>query len=165
MKRTFKHVNIYPTNEFPFGRKGYTLTRLWETAKESHTQGMLILDGDVAIDPIDFDVMYRAMRSAPTAIHIGPARIWPVSTGYSTSVWAHRKFGTSFAEWQEFRTEVDTASFCFTYLPATLINGCISNGMENWTYPNVDKTVFEHARKMEIRFHVVDGCMPKHMHY
>lgn len=162
---SFRKVDIIPTNEHPLGRKGYTLTQCWKTMKESHTKGMLILDGDVAIDPVDFALMYNAMRADNDAIHIGPSRIWPKSTGHPDWIWAHRKFGTTYKDWKEFRTDVDTASFCFTYIPARVINACISSGMEKWIYPEVDKSVFEIARKLEIRYNVVEGCYPKHMNF
>lgn len=161
----FHQVNIWPTNEYPFGRKGYTLAYCWEHMIEDHTKGMVILDGDVAVDPIDISFMQQSMVSDPNSIHIGPARIWPKSTNFSQWVWAHRKFGTVFKDWQTYRTDVDTASFCFTYLPRTLIEKCIDQGLATWAYPNVDFNVFRVAREESIAFKVVDGCIPKHMNY
>jgi hypothetical protein len=161
----FRRVDIYSTNEYPVGRKGYTLTQCWRTMKDTHTSGLLILDSDVAIDPNDFSHMYNAMRGDSSAIHIGASLIWPKSTGYSTPVWAHRKFGTEFKEWRTNRTDVDTASFCFTYLPARLLEACISSGMANWTFPSVDMQVFTTARRIGTSFKVVPNCNPKHMNY
>lgn len=161
----FRKIDIWPTNEYPVGRKGYTLATCWRTMKETHTSGMLILDSDVAIDPNDFSSMYSSMRSNSNAVHIGPSLIWPKSTGYSHVVWAHRKFGTTFKEWREFKTDVDTASFCFTYLPSSLIEACISTGLADWTFPSVDMQVFTVARRLHIPFRVVENCHPKHMNY
>lgn len=163
---TFRKVPIYPTNEYPLGRKGYTLATCWQTMKETHTTGMLILDSDVAIDPNDFASMYNAMKANPSSICIGPALIWPKSTGYQHVVWAHRKFGTSYDEWRKFRSsDVDTASFCFTYIPAQVWETCINNGLSEWTFPEVDRQLFETARKMHVPFHVVENCTPKHLNY
>ena len=162
----FRKINIYPTNEYPLGRKGYTLTECWRKMKEVHTSGMLILDSDVAIDPNDFQAMYNNMRRDSGAIHVGPSVIWPKSTGYSTPVWAHRKFGTPFDEWRKNRTgDIDTASFCFTYLPAKLIEACISGGMASWEFPSVDMQVFTTARRIGTHFKVVPNCNPKHLNY
>jgi hypothetical protein len=161
----FRKIDIHPTNEYPVGRKGYTLAKCWRTMKETHTSGMLILDSDVAIDPTDFQHMYNAMRHDSSAIQIGRALIWPKSTGYSTPVWAHRKFGTSFDEWKKDRDDVDTASFCFTYLPSKLLEACISGGMDDWTFPSVDMQVFQTARRIGTRFKVVPNCHPKHLNY
>lgn len=161
----FRKIDITPTNEYPLGRKGYTLAQCWRKMKESHTVGMLLLDSDVAIDPIDFALMDNACRSDSESIHIGPARIWPKSTGYPHEVWAHRKFGTGMKEWREFRTDVDTASFCFTYIPARVWEACINAGLEKWEFPDVDKELFALARKREIPMKIVDGCLPKHLNY
>lgn len=161
----FRKIVIRSTNEYPLGRKGYTLTECWRKMKEIHTVGMLILDADVAIDPASFAIMDNACRSDSKSIHLAPARIWPKSTGYPHEVWAHRKFGTQLKEWRQFRTDVDTGSFCFTYIPGSLWDAAIGAGLAKWEFPHVDKELFALARVREIPINVVETCQVIHMNY
>lgn len=161
----FTKVDILPSNKYPLGQKGLTLSECWLQMSDNACQGMLILDADVVIDPVDMEAMWSCMVSDPSAIWLAPARLWPKSTGYPSWVWAHRKFGTGMDEWQASRTDVDTGSFCFTYIPRALIEICMSNGLNRWIYPNVDDNMFRMARQNEIVFRIAKGCAPKHMNY
>jgi hypothetical protein len=126
----------------------------------------LILDGDVAIDPHDHAAMVNSIRSDYSSVWIGPAKIWPISTNFSTWVWAHRKNGAArITEWQEYCTDPDTFSFCYTFLPERLLGACIQGGMAKWCYPNVDYNVVKKAQSLDIPVRVVEGCYPKHMNY
>jgi hypothetical protein len=124
--------------------------------------GMLILDGDVAVDPLDTSTMMRAIGANPDIVHTAPVRIWPVSTKRGHWVWAHSKGGKS----QEDTDEPNRFSFGFTYLPRALIESCIEAGLRSWTYPHVDLNMSKRAVELGMRITVVrDGCSPKHCNY
>lgn len=162
----FRRIDILPTNEYPLGRKGHTLVSVWNTCAEEHTVGMCILDGDVAIDPLDAALMHQAITQYKDDIHLAHVKIWPKSTGLSDWTWAERKWGTNTVEeWQKLRADVDTMSFGFTYIPRRLIEQCIREGMHTWVYPNVDFNVGRVAREMKIKFRIVEGAYPKHVNF
>jgi hypothetical protein len=162
----YRQIDINPSEEYPFGRKGMALSRVWEKARETHTKGMLLLDGDVAIDPHDHAAMVEFVRRNNVSVCIGPAKIWPISTNFSTWVWAHRKNGAfNISEWQEYHEDPDTFSFCYTYLPERVLTACISAGMEEWTYPNVDYNVVKVTQRLNVPIKVVPNCYPKHMNF
>jgi hypothetical protein len=162
----YHRVDLHPTDEYPTGRKGLAISKMWELMAEEHTSGVIILDGDVAIDPHDNAAMDDATKRYPDHVNIGASIIWPISTNFSTWVWAHRRNGAKkITDWQVFTDSPDTFSFCFTYLPRRLLEACMPIGMSSWTYPQVDYNVTKAAQRLEIPMRVVENCNPKHMNY
>jgi hypothetical protein len=169
----FYSVNIVPEPDFPFGRKGLWLTRAWQQLNENPktygqklaaADGMLILDGDVAIDPWDLEVMQNAIREDRESVHVAPAKIWPISTRASDWVWAHGL--DRFTQSEPYNDDdCNLFTFCFTYLPRALIQQCVQAGMENWVYPDVDTQVCIVAMKGRFRVNLVRACQPKHLNY
>jgi hypothetical protein len=154
-------VHIGPEASHPFGRKGLALAGAWRQLKSNSTDGMLILDGDVAVDILDMAAMNASIHVEPDAVHIAPVRLWPASSGEPSWVWAH---------WEDDMTQEPCDSprrfsFCFTYLPRRLIDACLKAGLETWTFPHVDRLVSVEARKQGIPVRVVQGCTPKHVHF
>jgi hypothetical protein len=168
----FYEVNITPSAEYPFGQRGKYMVRAWQMlnsgpvtyGQESYrpADGMLLLDGDVAIDPWDLEVMVDAVREDNQVVHVAPMKLWPVSTRAESWVWAYGE--------NEFRGiepdgPVNLFTFGFTYLPKLLIHKCIYAGMEEWVYPDVDTNVCMTAMKAKIPVNVVYACQPKHCNY
>jgi hypothetical protein len=159
----FHMLHIGPEVEYPFGRKGLAITRAWQAMYDSpDIVGLIILDGDVVIDPLDQAAMHEAINNDPDIVHVAPAKLWPVSTKVIDNwVWGHGKGEFS----QSFVNDPDIFSFCYTYLPKELVIASISAGMPKWTYPTVDKNVSLIARKMGLKVNVVMSASPKHIHY
>lgn len=159
--RHFFNLHVDPEPGYPFGRKGFILASAWKQLAGKDAHGMLILDGDVAIDPEDHRLMLKAIHDNPGIVHVGAARLWPVST---------KKDGWSWAHWISGPTQVNEPnpvwfSFCYTYLPKALIDGALKAGLRGWAYPSVDRNVAETCMKMGIDVRVVPGCAPKHLNY
>jgi hypothetical protein len=168
----FFSVNIMPSADFPFGERGRYMARAWQMLNSGpvtygyvtagNACGMLLLDGDVAIDPWDYDIMLDAIRDDPGYVHVAPLKLWPVSTRSDGWVWGH-----GFERFRNTQPDVEPNlfTFGFTYLPAVLIEKCIKAGMKNWVYPDVDTQVCMQAMKMELYVNIVEACQPKHMNY
>lgn len=124
---------------------------------------MLLLDGDVAIDPLDFDRMLRAIESNPLAVNTAPVILWPVSTHTEGWVWGHGRNGRYTAV--DYSENLDVFTFCFTYLPRALIEYCIEDGMDTWKFPDVDRLVCEAARDTGVKVNLVRSVSPKHLNY
>jgi hypothetical protein len=158
-----KELHVAPETANPFGRKGLALAAAWKQLSDEGTPGMLILDGDVVIDPYDYVMMYNAIMGDPEAVHIAPVRIWPVSkndlNGWS---WAHCLEGR-FSQVMEMNP--DFFSFNFTYVPRRVIELAIGDGLKDKQFPHVDQHMSRSARKAGVRMNVVDACRPKHLHY
>jgi hypothetical protein len=157
----FYTIHIGPEPEHPFGRKGAALAGAWRQLSRRHTDGMLIVDGDVAVDLLDLAAMRASIHDAPAAVHAAPVRLWPASTAVTDWVWGH---------WDTERTQgqvdrVRRFSFGFTYLPRQLIGDCIRAGLEGWTFPHVDEMVSGQAVKSGTEVRLVEGCTPKHLHF
>ena len=160
--RNFYNLHIDPTAEHPFGRKGFVLSNAWKQLAGKNADGLLILDGDVMIDPEDHKAMLRAIHEGPGDVQVAPARLWPVSTKRNGWTWAH--WATE-ASMEREDTGVRWFSFCYTYLPRALMAAADRAGLRAWTYPGVDKQMSEAAQKLGVGIHVVEGCYPKHMNY
>lgn len=156
----FRPVYVEPETEYPGGRKGAALAGAWRQFGRT-ADGMLILDGDVVIDPIICTPMFNAIHSDPQQVWTAPVRIWPVSTNRPTWVWGHWEEEAS----QELDMYPKYFSFNFTYLPKKLLEGCIKGGMKNWVYPRVDACVSAEARKLGIKAQMVEDCWPVHLHF
>jgi hypothetical protein len=159
--RHFYDCHIGPEPGAPFGRKGFVLSNAWRQLASRQAAGMLILDGDVMVDPGDYSAMLRSVHEAPHIVHVAPVKIWPVSTKRESWIWAH------------WRTEPGMAlelaprwfSFGFTYLPRMLLVQADRAGFRRWAYPGVDMRMSETAQRCGIHARVVTGCWPKHMNY
>jgi hypothetical protein len=155
-------LHLGPEPGYPFGRKGHALLSAWQQVQMSRREaGMVILDGDVAIDPVDYRAMMRAITSEPPAIHTAPARLWPRSTQWQGWTWAHHRGEPS----QDECDDPTVFSFCFTYLPRDLLTACRQAGMAKWTFPTCDSQVTQVAARAKIPVRVVKDASPKHLHY
>lgn len=172
----FRTFDVMPEPQYPAGRKGLLLARIWESLATPRTDGMLILDGDCAIDPLDYAAMITEACTEPDAVWTAPARLWPASTGYRYWVWGHRELladrdplpsdEETRKTWQADIDDPDMFTFNFTYLPRRLMNACTEAGMDQWVYPHVDENTWRTALEQDIPARVVRrGCSPKHTHY
>jgi hypothetical protein len=159
----FYMLHVDPSAEYPFGEKGKTLAGAWKQLNPDNVmEGMLILDGDVAIEPIDLSNMLGAIHHHDGMVVVAPARIWPVSTKRKQWSWAHWATKPS----QIMETEnIRWFSFNFTYLPKKLIEQALSDGLRSWTYPRVDMRFSESAFKSGIPVYVAENVHPKHLHF
>lgn len=160
----YHEVMVRQSERFPFGRKGNVIAGLWASLERTGTDGIVINDNDVIIDPHDHRTMMIAIQADPLAVHTAPVKLWPKSTGDRSWAWSH-------GDNQGTRSQVDSDDptwfgFGFTYLPAKLLDASVAAGLPQWSYPWVDTKVGEMARSMEIRVHVVrNGCNPKHINF
>lgn len=165
---------VYPVMSepgWPTGRKGLVMSRIWQDAD---ARGMVILDADVAIDPLDYAQMLRHIASDPDAVWAAPVRLWPGASGFPQWIWGHRKWlgdqeldnDTTIRLWQEDTDNPDMFTFCFTYLPALLLDKAIASGLADWVFPHVAENVWQVARSNGIPVRVVrGGCSPRHLNY
>jgi hypothetical protein len=161
--RHYYTLDILPTSDAPFGEKGKALAAAWRQLSTTDMAGMLILDGDVAVDPHDRLVMLDAIHHAPKSVHVAPAKIWPISTKRDDWVWAHwQDDATQVLEWSP---KPKWFTLCFTYLPRRLITGAMLHGLPTWRYPGVDTNFCRLAQRLDIDINVVTGCSPKHLNY
>jgi hypothetical protein len=164
MASKFFTIDINPEPAYPLGRKGLVLASAWNQLTDPQVTGMLILDGDVAIDPLDHEHMLRAIDKEPhDAVHTAPVRLWPTSTHHGTWVWGHGRNGRYSQE--DTDDGIDSFTFCYTYLPRQLIEACIESGLPAWAYPRVDRNVCRQARALAMPVHVVRDAQPKHLNY
>jgi hypothetical protein len=160
---TFHRIRVLPEPGWPLGRKGLALAGAWQQMAGPNTDGMLILDGDVAIDPLDLAAMRAAIHDEPRSVLTAPARLWPASTNLPEWSWAH--WGTPGQSQVLDPGPVTRFSFCFTWLPRRLIHACMAAGLDIWTFPRVDQLVSQEAVRQRIPVRLVAGCWPKHLHY
>ena len=160
----FRDLHVMPEPEYPFGRKGLGIARAWEEIGiPNEAVGLLILDGDVAIDPNDIREMHEHIWSEPGSVWVAPVRIWPISHLGSSWTWGHGKDG-EFS--QTDHENPNMFAFCFTYLPARLVDlANQQHGLREWCYPNVDMFMWELAQQHNIKVDVARNCQPKHMHW
>ena len=158
-----KELHVSPEPGAPFGRKGLALAAAWKQLARPDTAGMLLLDGDVVIDPHDVMMMLLAIHKDPDAVHIGPAKLWPVTMGDAPGwVWGHCRN----AEWSQVMTEdPDFFAFNFTYVPRAVIELAVRKNLRDKQFPEVDRFVSRMARESGTRMSVVPDCHPKHMHF
>jgi hypothetical protein len=154
-------LHIGPEPGYPFGRKGLALASAWSQLQMSNEAGMLLLDGDVAIDPYDLGLMLGSIDTEPGAVHTAPVRLWPRSTMRDDWHWAHHRGQPS----QEHCPDPLYFSFSFTYLPRKLLAACVRAGMRRWTFPTCDARVSATAKDSHVPVRVVENCQPKHLHY
>lgn len=174
MTTPFHKIRIDPETEHPKGRKGLVIANAWRQMHGPTDAGMVILDGDVAVEPTDLQAMIGHVITDREAVWVAPAKIWPKSTHLPSWVWGHRKpapDGMSpekiIQYWQQDIDDPEWFTFCFTYLPKSLLEAAINkHGMKKWHYPNVDKNMHEIATELGYRVRVVRGdCHPKHINF
>lgn len=158
----FFTLEINPEPEYPFGRKGLALKRAWQQLSEPHFSGMLILDGDVAIDPHDYEAMLKAIDRNPNDVCTTSVKLWPTSTLELSWRYGHGRGEYSQADYS---SNLDTFTFCFTYLPRVLIESAIRAGLALMYYPHVDVFVCQQAQKLKLPVHLVREATPKHLNY
>jgi hypothetical protein len=160
---TFKDIHISPSAEYPTGQKGLALERYWtgQNPNNDHV-GLLIMDGDVIVDPLDVRFMLDAIENDPSRVYTAPIKLW---------ITADNKMG---AEWRWSHQNDDGMSqdiiqypryfsFGFTWLPADLLDACVAGGLHRYIYPYVDAFVSDIAFKLDIQSTVIYNCEPKHL--
>lgn len=157
----FHELHIGPEPGFPAGRKGLALAGAWRQLSGSTTDGLLLLDGDVAADVLDLAAMRAAIHSQPGVVHTAPVRLWPKSTNRDGWIWGHWGDGPS----QVSDPRPWRFSFCFTYVPRAVIEQAVADGLDGWAFPWVDREMSCAARAAGVPVHVVPGCTPKHLHF
>lgn len=158
----FFTLNIRPSAEYPFGEKGKAIAGAWRQLSNNHVDGMLMLDGDVVIEPVDLSNMMAAIHTHDKMVVIAPARIWPKSTKRKRWVWAHWSSEAS----QDMETEnIRWFTFNFTYLPRKVIEQAVEDGLSTWTYPSVDKRMSDSAAKAGVPVFVAENVLPKHLNF
>jgi len=158
-----KELHVVPETAHPFGRKGLALAGAWKQLAEPDMSGLLILDGDVAIDPYDYMMMYVAIQKDPAAVHIGPTKLWPISKmDLDGWAWGHCR-GNVWGQLMELNP--DFFAFNFTYIPRRVIELAIAKDLKGKQFPHVDQHISRVAREAGVRMNVVEECSPKHMHY
>lgn len=157
---TFKDIHLQPTPAFPVGRKGLALVSYWEQMQRMRPYlGILIMDGDVALDPLDIHIMRIYIGESPDAVVTAPIRLWYEGEWF----WSHR--GAANLLNTEEPDEIHFFSFGFTYIPAALIETAGDAGLHSESYPYVDEFVSKVAMKMGLKIILAEGCTPKHLHF
>lgn len=157
----FRVVHYGPEPGWPFGRRGLAMQGAWRQLSTAGCAGMLVLDGDVALDLADVAAMKAAIHEAPDLVHVAPVRLWPVSTGQRAWAWAHGQGGYS----QDDPDEPDVWTFSFTYLPRRLLEAAVKTGLATWTFPGVDRRMHRLARELGIGARTCRAAAPRHLHW
>lgn len=162
INRHFFNVYVDPEPGFPFGRKGLQIASAWEKLATPSCQGMLMMDGDVAVDPNDYKAMTTAIHDNPDSVHVAPVKLWPVSTKKAGWYWGHwNAIGSMTME----TTNINFYGFSFTYLPKKVIVQAIGDGLKKWTYPDDDMRVSRVSIKLKTPVNIVEDSLPKHLNY
>jgi hypothetical protein len=159
--RGFYTIRVDPEPGHPCGRKGLQLAAAWQTLSTPAAAGMVILDGDVAIDPHDLAAMLAAVELDPDVVHVGPVRLWPASTKLDRWIWGHGRGRFT----RDDVDDVDMFGFSFTYLPRRLVLDCIEHGLASWAYPHVDERTRGRCHALRIGVKVLRNASPKHLNY
>jgi hypothetical protein len=159
----FHHLHVNPSPDYPFGEKGRTLAGAWKQLNTNgKMDGMLILDGDVAIEPGDLTGMLQAIHTHDKMVVTAPARIWPRSTKRKEWSWAHWSKDPN----QVLETEnIRWFSFNFTYLPKKVLEQAIKDGLTSWTYPRCDMRMSDAAFNAGVPVYVAVDVQPKHLNF
>jgi hypothetical protein len=162
----FLTVHVSPEPGWPAGRKGLQIASAWDQFRKGErradTAGMVILDGDVAVDPLHVAQMHDAIVSDPAAVHVAAVKLWPASSLAPAWCYSHWDDG---GPGQNPNAVPKWFGFSFTYLPAALIERCVKDGLKGWTYPNCDACVSQRAQALRLRCVTVPGCFPVHLHW
>lgn len=173
LDQPFHLIEVNPEPAHPKGRKGLVLASAWRQMATEQDVGMLIVDGDVVIEPTDLNAMIGHVLSDTAAVWTAPTRLWPRSTHLPSWVWGHRKEPPPNASaddairlWQTDVDDPDWFTFCFTYLPRRLVEAAVADGLKDWHYPYVDLNMHRLAKRVGVPVRVVRGdCHPKHVNF
>lgn len=157
---TFKDIHLSATPAFPVGRKGLALISYWEQMQRMRPYiGMVLMDGDVAIDPLDVRIMQICIMESPKAVLTAPIRLWYGGDWY----WSHRGADNELDKFDP--DAISFFSFGFTFLPKALLDKAAETGIASECYPYVDEFMSNLAMTMGLEIKLADGCTPKHMHF
>jgi hypothetical protein len=169
---SFTEHSIGPEPGYPLGRKGMFLASLWRELAQPTTDGFIINDGDVVVDPHDYNALLLYVASEKDAVWTAPVKLWPKATQLPEWIWGHRKpldpsltIPEVVKAWQEDVDDPVMFSFCFTWLPRRLMLAALEDGLETWRYPKVDWNMWETAQKHGIPVHTIRDCHPRHLNY
>lgn len=158
----FHILHVRPTADHPFGEKGRSLAGTWNQLSHDRMAGMLILDGDVVIEPGDMSNMLAAIHEHTDMVVVAPTRIWPLSTKRKDWVWAHWSKEAS----QVMETKnIHWFSFNFTYVPRKVIEQALKDGLADWAFPSVDKRMSQSAVRAKVPVYVAENVLPKHLNF
>jgi hypothetical protein len=145
--------------EHPHGRRGMWMSRCWDYAQAHEADGLLCLDGDTAVDPVDVAVMCEAIENDDVSVHTTPVRLYPP---YDEWHWAH---GRNHYTQECVIKGINLFGFAFTWLPGSLLNACVDAGLENWVFPMVNKNVSAIAQEKRYKVNLVPNVWPVHVHW
>lgn len=173
LEQPFHLIEVNPEPAHPKGRKGLVLASAWRQMANDKDVGMLIVDGDVVIEPTDLSTMIGHVLSDVRAVWTAPTRLWPRSTHLPSWVWGHRREPLPDASpedtmrlWQTDVDDPDWFTFCFTFLPRRLVEAAVADGLKDWHYPYVDLNMHRLAKRVGVPVRVVRGdCNPKHVNF
>lgn len=155
-------LHIGPEPGYPYGRKGLALLGAWNQLQTAQCTGMVVMDGDIAVDPFDVAAMLGTVGTYPDTVWTAPVKLWPASTQRESWVWGH---WDDRGPGQDPCPEPTFFSFGLTYLPRKVIRHATRMGLAKWTFPGVDRRMSLAAQAAGVPIRVVDGCQPKHLHY
>jgi len=164
LNRHFYQVDVYPEPGYPMGRKGKVFADTWRQIPDNMKpkyDGMLVIEGDVLIDPHDYKQMLKSIESDVNAVWTAPVKVWPITSKFDDWFWCHWATMPS----QTLDEYPLRFGYNFTYLPTKLIELAIDAGWENWDYWNDDSEMPIVAMKNQIKVKVPEDCYPKHLHY
>jgi hypothetical protein len=158
----FYTLHVAPEPGHPFGRRGLGMAGAWRQLAGPQTDGMVFLDGDVAIDPGDLAAMLNAIDREPEHVQVAPVKLWPSSTKLQR--WVHGHGNGGFFHDQD-PDQPDYFGLSFTYLPRRLMEDCIRHNMDSWHYPGVDTHIRRRFAALGMSARVVRQASPKHLNY
>lgn len=137
----------------------------WQALRAMDYPGVIWMDPDIAIDPLDAENMADSIDLEPDSVHVAPHRLWPASTGRQEWVWGHGLWGDNAPVMtQIISTPVEWFAMGFTYTPRRLLNIAFSH-LPFWEYGMVDMGLSRLAREYDIPARLVLDCRPKHLHF
>ena len=159
----FHNLHVNPSVDYPFGEKGRAIAGAWKQLNaDNKMDGMLILDGDVVIEPTDLVNMLQAIHHHDKMVVVAPTRIWPKSTKRKDWSWAHwSKEPNQTLETKNIRW----FSFNFTYLPKKVIEQAMQDGLATWMYPRCDMRMSDAAFNAGVPVFVAEAVQPKHLNF
>lgn len=160
-------VPIIPQPDAPYGRYGASLIRTFREVPDA--PGLVILEQDIAGDPLVVQEMEQAVVSNPDAIWAVPYRLYATSTGRHSPIWAHR--GGLPSAWNGMESdypcpeEPRAVGLGCTYLPKILIEHMASiEYTPDLDYPVLDTTLSHMATTLGIPMYTTKR-EAVHMHW
>lgn len=158
----FRDIVLHGTPEWPTGQKGLAIGRAWSVLAKDYTEGLIILDGDVAADPYQIALFGDYITSDPAAVWTAVVKLWAKSTHRATFMYGHGRDGYSR---ERDVKDPNTFTFCLTYMPGNLVELCLKAGLLNKVYPGVDMFCAEVAQQNEIKVKIAEQVEPVHLHW